>query len=266
MPSNAKEEQTLSAMRSQSQADSLKLIAQKSEKETKIKLENLIENASPLVMPEKMNVVFYGVANPIAFSVPGFPPENVIPFSSKGSKILKNKNGSYDIVITDKNTKEVKIGAQVKIGNTYKTLKGSQPVFRVKWLPDPSPYVDGFFGKTKFKSKDLKNFNQIRVALTNSDYNINYEVISFKTVCVFKDDFYEWSNTGPQFGSNLKSFFVNRIPNNVWNTDDVFEDNGTTEIKPIKSEIRFAIEELKVKLPDGQIKTLNSWLFTVEKD
>jgi hypothetical protein len=205
--STISEDHLLFALESERIADSLKMIAQEREQKAKIKLENLIENAAPLVMPENMNVVFYGVANPIAVSVPGFPPEDIVPFSSEGSRIEKNNFGSYDIIITDKNTKNVEIGAKVRIGNSYETLKGSQPIFRVKLLPDPNPYIDGFVGKTKFKSKDLKNFNQIKVALANSDYNINYEVISFTIVSVFKGDLYEWSNTGPQFGSILKRVF-----------------------------------------------------------
>ncbi len=104
-----------------------------SQKPYPFEMEYMGFKSSAIIAAEKMNVLYIGLDNPLKISVPGFPPENVIPSASAGCA-LTGSRGNYIATITPGN-KEIIIKASVK------TDKGSKPMgevrFRVKNVPKP---------------------------------------------------------------------------------------------------------------------------------
>lgn len=88
--------------------------------------------------PMKMNVLYRGVRNPIAFSVPGVTPENLRPVITNGA-VQRDGNSWFATVNTLGTTR---LSAQVTLPDGSTRTVG--PVeFRVKDLPPPVASVNG---------------------------------------------------------------------------------------------------------------------------
>jgi hypothetical protein len=196
------------------ESDSLKNIAIHNELRTKKELEYLIENASPIVMPGKMNLMYVGVENPFDFAVSGFNAKDIEPIievfpetaRNKKCQLKKLSNGSYTLKIPA-GINGVKINALAKIGNERKMLKGNAPYFRVKLLPDPIAVINGFNNRTNFKASELKNFKQITGTLLNFDFDVQIKILSFSVAADVGGEFIAASTTGSYFSDEMIKIF-----------------------------------------------------------
>ncbi len=109
--------------------------------------------------PTKMNVLYRGVHNPIAISVPGVTPEHVRPVIDNG-KVDRDKDGWYAEVST---LGKAKVSAVVTLPDGSSRTIG--PIeFRVKDLPPPVAIVNGLTAAdTKASLRKLKPAKGIAV-------------------------------------------------------------------------------------------------------
>ncbi|HRG60226.1 MAG TPA: GldM family protein, partial [Bacteroidia bacterium] len=260
------------AIKAKKEADSLKNLAVMSEIKTKEELEYLIEHSSPIVMPDKMNVMYVGVENQFDFAVSGFntkdiePVIEVFPEQARNLKcqLKKQSNGSYSLKIP-KGAIGVKINAFAKIGNERKMLKGDAPYFRVKLLPDPVAVISGFNNTTKFKASDLKDFKELSAMVLNFDFNIKIKILGFTVSANFGGDFFSASTKGSLFSDEMAKI-LNR--NNAFESDTtIIENPQSVELsKVIKSYKKVVIEDIIASMPDGTTRTLAPLIITIEKD
>jgi gliding motility-associated protein GldM len=134
-----------------------------------------VSRPSAVVSPDKMNVFYIGVPNPVSVSAPGIPKENLRVSMSGGS--ISGSNGKYTVSVSSAGTAKVNVSAEIngKVQNI-----GSSD-FRVKRIPDPKAK---FAGKTggPMSSVVIKSQNAIFAILENFDFDAKFRVTRFNLV------------------------------------------------------------------------------------
>ena len=186
------------------------------------------------ISPTMMNVLYAGIANPISISVPGVPMSAVQATMTNGTL---TRNGDSWVAHPGKVGTESEISVSANIeGHTQQV--GSMK-FRVRKLPDPTPYLaikDGngntvhYKGSPKRISKaSLMESSGLGAAIDDDILNVSYSVVSFSTVF-----FDQMGNAIPELSEGAK--FSSR------------QKEQFRRLKPGKS---FFISNVKAKGPDG---------------
>ena len=242
------EQSAKQALKAKHEADSLKNLAVLSEKKAKNELEYLIEHASPIVMPSKMNLMYVGVDNPFDIAVSGFnnkdvePVIEIFPESARHLKyqLKKLTNGSYTIKIPY-GVNGVKVNALVKIGNQKKVLKGFAPYFRVKGLPDPVAKLGGQTDGAKIIRQLVIAANGVAAVMNNFDFDVQITVASYKLTIL---------------GENFQKSALN-------SNGPIYNKEQLQLLEQLKEGQKIIIEEIKVNMPDGTTRFLPSLILDV---
>ncbi|MBR6444925.1 MAG: gliding motility protein GldM [Prevotella sp.] len=137
------------------------------------------------VAADLMNVLYAGFQNPMSVSVPGVPA-NAVSVSMSGGSLVAKGAGHYiatpaavgkDVVFT------------VSANDKGKTRQMAQVTFKVRKLPDPTPYV--VVGSDRFKGGNMAKgslvaMDALHAAIDDGLLDIPFKVLSFETV--FFDD------------------------------------------------------------------------------
>ena len=137
------------------------------------------------VAADLMNVLYAGFQNPMSVSVPGVPA-NAVSVSMSGGSLVAKGAGHYvatpaqvgkDVVFT------------VTANDKGKTRQMAQVTFKVRKLPDPTPYV--VVGSDRFKGGNmpkasLVSMDVLHAAIDDGLLDIPFRVLGFETV--FFDD------------------------------------------------------------------------------
>ena len=192
------------------------------------------------ISPTMMNVLYAGIDNPISISVPGVPMGSVQASISNGTL---TRNGDTWIARVSK------VGSEADISVTA-TLDGkSQSVgsmkFRVRKLPDPTPYISipgGEGGAVHYKGTpkriskaQLLRASGLSAAIDDDILNVTYKVLSFQMVF-----FDQMGNAMPE-NSSGSSFSQRQI-------------EKIRQLKPGKS---FFISNVKATGPDGVTRDIS---------
>ncbi len=187
-----------------------------------------------VVSPEKMNVFYRGVDNPVSVSVAGVSESNVEASVSSGTQ---RKIGSTYIIKPGKGS-VCKVSVYARIDNKRQLIDTKN--FRVKPVPDPFASVRGVKGK-KVSRMDLVRSKGIAVKMPEwFDFDLRFSVISFKIATVRGGMINELSNRGANFSQQQKNL-----------------------IKGIKKGGKLFVENIKVKGPDGETREINDIVLTV---
>ncbi|MEN5055780.1 gliding motility protein GldM [Sphingobacterium kitahiroshimense] len=159
-----------------------------------------VARPSAVVSPDKMNVLYIGVDNPLSVSAAGTPTDKVKVSITGGS--LSGSGGKYNARVSSPGTARISISAEVAPGK-MQTLSTTE--FRVKRIPDP---IAKFAGKTggSMATVALKAQNAIFAKLDNFDFDANFKVTKF-TMIIAKPraDAIVLSTSGGQLSSSMKS-------------------------------------------------------------
>ncbi|MEN5436698.1 gliding motility protein GldM [Sphingobacterium faecium] len=159
-----------------------------------------VARPSAVVSPDKMNVLYIGVNNPLSVSAAGTPTDKVKVSMTGGS--LSGSGGKYNARVSSPGTARISISAEVAPGK-IQTLSTTE--FRVKRIPDP---IAKFAGKTggSMATVALKAQNAIFAKLDNFDFDANFKVTKF-TMIIAKPraDAIVLSTSGGQLSSSMKS-------------------------------------------------------------
>lgn len=152
-----------------------------------------VARPSAVVSPDKMNVLYIGVDNPLSVSAAGTPTDKVK---------VSMTGGKYNARVSSPGTARVSISAEVAPGK-MQTLSTTE--FRVKRIPDP---IAKFAGKTggSMATVALKAQNAIFAKLDNFDFDANFKVTKF-TMIIAKPraDAIVLSTSGNQLSSSMAS-------------------------------------------------------------
>ena len=137
------------------------------------------------VAADLMNVLYAGFQNPMSVSVPGVPA-NAVSVSMSGGSLVAKGAGHY-VATPSQVGKDVVF--TVSANDKGKTRQMAQVTFKVRKLPDPTPYVvvgsDRFKGGNMAKAS-LVTMDQLHAAIDDGLLDIPFKVLSFETV--FFDD------------------------------------------------------------------------------
>ena len=202
---------------------------------------------SATVSADLMNMLYAGYANPISISVPGVPSNKVQATMSNGT-LQAVGPGKYV-------ARPSKIGQNAVITvvstNTGKPQQMGQYTFRVRKLPDPTPYIamkDEHGNPARYKGGALPKgqlvaVTQLGAAIDDGILDIAFRVQSFETV--FFDNMgnaVPMASDGAQFSARQKDTFRKLARNR-----------------------RFYISRVTVVGPDGMTRTLTNPMEVIVK-
>ena len=186
------------------------------------------------ISPTMMNVLYAGINNPISISVPGVPMNAVQATMTNGTL---TRNGDQWIAHPGKVGTEAVISVSAQLEGRTQSV-GSM-TFRVRKLPDPTPYLavkDGsgntvhYKGSPKRISKAaLMAAEGLGAAIDDDILNVTYSVVSFSTVF-----FDQMGNAIPEVSEGSR-----------------FSARQREQFKRLKAGKSFFISNVKAKGPDG---------------
>jgi len=206
-----------------------------------------VVDPSATVSADLMNMLYAGYANPISVSVPGVPLSKVQATMTNGS-LQSVGPGKYI-------AKPAKVGQDVTITvtstNTGRAQQMGQYTFRVRKLPDPTPFIamkDEHGNPTRYRGGGLPKAQLmaaggIGAAIDDGILDIAFRVQSFESV--FFDNMgnaVPMVSNGPNFSSRQKDTFRKLARNR-----------------------RFYISRVTVVGPDGLTRTLQQPMEVIVK-
>lgn len=192
--------------------------------------EYMVAKPAAAVSPDKMNVFYIGVDNPVTISAAGVAPEQLQPaLSGQGS--ISGSKGKYMVKVTGGT--EVSINVNAKFGTGSKSMGTSK--FRVKRLPDPYAFVLNKRGDISLKKGELAAAGGIIAKFENFDFDLPVTVSSYT------------------ISANVKG--VLKEANVVGNKYDA---NASNVISAVGPGSKVYIENIKARLPDGSSRNLPS--------
>ncbi len=171
-----------------------------------------VVDPSATVSADLMNVLYAGYNNPISISVPGVPSGKVSA-TMTGGTLVSTAPGKY---IARPTAVGKDITLTVISTNTGRPQTMGQYVFRVRKLPDPTPYIDMKDEQghpTRYKGGALSKqalmaADGIGAAIDDGILDIGFKVLSFETV--FFDNMgnaVPMVSQGAQFSARQKETF-----------------------------------------------------------
>ena len=171
-----------------------------------------VVDPSATVSADLMNMLYAGYSNPISVSVPGVPL-NKIQATMTGGTLTPTGPGKYI-------ARPTKVGENAVITvtstNTGRPQQMGQFTFRVRKLPDPTPFIptrDEQGNPSRFKGGgipkgSLMGIESIGAAIDDGILDIAFRVVSFETV--FFDNMgnaVPMASNGAQFSDRQKETF-----------------------------------------------------------
>jgi gliding motility-associated protein GldM len=161
------------------------------------------QKPNSVVAAEQMNVLYIGVDNPMAISVPGVSNDKVrANISGAGGSFRPNPakgGGHYMATVTTVGKAVISVSAE--IGG--KVMPMGTFEYRVKRVPDPVAEISNSRGGGIQKS--LLAAGTLIPKLDNFDFNLFFKIISFKmTIIPRGKDLLEYEATGNQLSQQMR--------------------------------------------------------------
>ena len=206
-----------------------------------------VVDPSATVSADLMNMLYAGYSNPISISVPGVPL-NKIQATMSGGTLQPVGPGKYI-------ARPAKVGENAVITvtstNTGRPQQMGQFTFRVRKLPDPTPFIgmkDEQGNPSRFRGgglakQNLMGLDGIGAAIDDGILDIAFKVISFETV----------------FFDNMG----NAVP--MVSNGSQFSDRQKDTFRKLARNRRFYISRVVAVGPDGIQRTLQNSMEIIVK-
>ncbi len=136
----------------------------------------MVAAPSAVVSPDKMNVLYIGIANPISVSSPGIANKDLRVSISSGSINSSDPNkGEYEANVSSVGTATVSISGQVG----GKTAALGSKLFRVKKIPNPVAEFAGTSGGSQ-NTPTIQGQNYIFATLKDFEFDLKFNIKSYK--------------------------------------------------------------------------------------
>lgn len=180
-----------------------------------------------------MNVLYAGYRNPISVSVPGVP-QNAVSVSMTGGSLSATGAGRY-IAVPSAVGRDVTFKVSARDGGKVRSFPPF--TFKVRKLPDPTPYIA--LGTDRYKGGNLAKAGlmgatRLNAAIDDGILDIQFRVTGFSAV------FYDNMGNAVQMAS----------------AGDAFTDRMRDQFRRLSRGRRFYITEVKAVGPDGITRTL----------
>ncbi|HWZ16139.1 MAG TPA: gliding motility protein GldM [Mucilaginibacter sp.] len=175
----------------------------------------MVARPSAVVSPDKMNVLYIGVPNPLSVSAPGIAKEKLHVSISSGS--LSGSAGHYTAEVNSMGTATVTVSGEIAPG---KTATLGSTLFRVKRIPDPKAMFAGKSGGTT-GAANIRAQDRIFAKLEGFDFDAKFNVTRF-TMLIIKprQDAITYSANGNELSGAMRTAINSVTPG----TTVVFRD------------------------------------------
>lgn len=192
-----------------------------------------VAKPSAVVSPDKMNVLYMGVPNPLSVSAPGIPVEKLHVSISGGGGNLSGSKGHYEAKVSSIGEATVSISAELEKG---KTVSLGSTKFRVKRIPDPKAQFAGKSGGST-SAVNLRSQDRLFAKLDNFEFDAKFTVRSFKMIVAkpHQDGIVTSSNSG-ELSSSQKAGLASLSPGSTLYFDDIIAvgpDGSQRQLDPI---------------------------------
>jgi hypothetical protein len=187
------------------------------------------ENGAVIISPEKMNVFYLGVDNPVDVSVAGVQADK-INIEVTNAKFIK-RGDSYIIRPVSPGNSWVVVYAT--IDNTIREMNRME--FRVKTVPDPVAKINGIKIAGKIKKSDLLAQPGISAEMENFDFDLTFKITEFTV-----------------------SATIDGVSNIFKSSSNNFTSEQYKLFSKLKPEQNVYIEDIKCNGPDDMIRQLGS--------
>ena len=182
------------------------------------------------VSPDKMNVFYRGVDNPVTVSAAGFANDDLI-VSGSGVSISKSGKG-YIARPSSGGAKEASVTVSAKTSSGTKSLGSVK--FRCKDIPTPLGMVAGKIGDEALSKGEIGLIGAVSAKLENFDFDLPFPVISFELTTI--------SSSG---------LLITKTANG-----NICSEDMKKMLKNAKPTQRFAFENMRCKMPDGTVRKI----------
>lgn len=181
--------------------------SEEGEKRYEFKQQYRVDASMSVISPDKMNVLYTVVDNPVSVSVPGYSSDELsLQASSSQCKIKRIKNGTYQINIPQQRgkdrLKEIKLNVKANKKNVGKPI-----VFRVKNVPDPVPMIGRLVGYGELSKAELSNTWGITAKLKDFEFDLRYDVVSYTMSYFGSGGEQTLKGTAGKWSTDMKSAF-----------------------------------------------------------
>ncbi len=192
---------------------------------------------SAVVSPDKMNVFYMGVPNPVSVSAPGFSKDKIKVSISSGE--ISGSAGTYTVKVSQPGTK-VKVTVTADLGGGKSTVLGASE-FRVKRIPPPRVKFSGKAGGS-ISVGEAKVQNKIFAVLEDFEFEAPFTIQHFKLYVV-----------KPRADAQVFEA-----------TNNSFTPAMTASMQGIISGSRIIIDDVFATGPDGVKRPLDPIIFSIK--
>ena len=157
------------------------------------------------VAPTKMNVFYANVDNPVSIAASGIPESQISANISTGT-IKRASDGKTWVVRVPLGQKAV-VTVMHNDGKTSRNMGNAD--FRIKRVPDPKAYIANTDGGPVQKNMLLASRAIIPKMPDDFDFDLNFDIVSFKFVGVRGGDIYDRDGTGNMLTQEMQTFISN---------------------------------------------------------
>ncbi|RFZ90185.1 gliding motility protein GldM [Mucilaginibacter conchicola] len=162
-----------------------------------------VARPSAVVSPDKMNVLYIGVPNPLSVSAPGVSKDKIKVSISGGS--ISGSGGHYTANVSSIGT------AKVTVSGDKGTVLGTSE-FRVKRIPDPRAMFAGKSGGNT-SAANLRAQDRLFAKLDNFEFDAKFNVTRFTMILIKpRQDAIILSTTGGELSGAMKSALAGITP------------------------------------------------------
>ncbi len=177
-----------------------------------------VAKPSAVVSPDKMNVLYIGVDNPLSVSAPGISREQLKVSISSGS-ISSISPGHYVAKVSTIGDAKISIAGELEKGKGAVQL--SSTLFRIKRIPDP---IARFGGKSSgaMAAVNMRAQDRVFAILDNFEFDAKFTVTRY-TMYIQKprQDFIIIKGTGNELNAQMKAAMAGVTPGTKVLFDDI---------------------------------------------
>jgi gliding motility-associated protein GldM len=139
----------------------------------------VVANAAVAISPDKMNVFYGGVDNPLTVSAAGVAPTNlVVEIKGCNGKLKNLSNGKYMVNVSGPGSCTVSVFKKL---NGTLVQQGTPQTFRVKRFPSPPLRISGktVIDNLNMSVSETKNLQSIGLDVASIDFDAPFKVLEF---------------------------------------------------------------------------------------
>jgi gliding motility-associated protein GldM len=161
----------------------------------------MVAKPSAVVSPDKMNVLYIGVPNPVSVSAPGVAKEKLRVSISGSGGSLSGSAGHYTAKVSSIGEANITVSGDVD----GKTVTLGTTKFRVKRIPDPKPQFAGKSGGNT-SAANIRAQNKVFAKLEGFDFDATFNVTRFTLLVVKpRQDPITYTTNGAELSSQMRS-------------------------------------------------------------